>query len=87
MKMTKQIRSHMVARGDISKRNILLANFIGGIAWGLGTVVGATVIVALLLWILSFFNYIPVIGNFASTIENSVSPQRIQQEKIKNAED
>jgi len=44
------------------KRDILFRNFLGGIAWGVGSVVGASLIVGIIGWlltslgILSFFS-------------------------------
>ncbi|MDO8573128.1 MAG: DUF5665 domain-containing protein [Candidatus Daviesbacteria bacterium] len=57
--MTPQIEKHLKANMNMRKRNIMLANFLGGLAWGLGTVIGATIIAALLISILRFFNFIP----------------------------
>lgn len=37
-------------------------NFVRGIFFGLGSVLGGTVLVALLAWVLSFFIHIPGIG-------------------------
>ena len=54
------------------KRDILTKNFLGGLAWGLGSVIGATLVVTLLVWILSSLNFIPFIGNFASSIVDIV---------------
>lgn len=48
------------------------ASFIKGIAGGLGGVVGATVGVALLLWILSFFGQIPIVGHFVDTLRHTI---------------
>ena len=47
---------------------ILKNNFIGGIAWGLGATIGASIVVALLGLILKNINLIPVVGNFVSQI-------------------
>lgn len=44
------------------RRNIYLMNFIRGIFFGLGSALGATVLIAFLVWILSFFVNIPYIG-------------------------
>lgn len=41
------------------KRDIMVANFLGGLAWGLGTVIGATVIVAILFAVLKPLNFLP----------------------------
>ncbi len=43
----------LTANQGVRKREVLLANFLGGIAWGLGSVIGATIIVALLVWVLT----------------------------------
>jgi len=44
------------------RRNIYKMNFFRGVFFGLGSVLGATVVVALVVWILSFFVQIPGIG-------------------------
>lgn len=52
MMPTKQIESHLKANMNMSKRQIMIANFLGGLSWGFGTVIGATVVAALLISIL-----------------------------------
>jgi hypothetical protein len=52
---TSQIEKHLTANMNIKKRNILLANFLGGLAWGIGTVIGATLIVGIIGTFLGFF--------------------------------
>jgi hypothetical protein len=44
-------------------RRQLRLSFLRGIAAGLGSVIGATVIVALLVWILHLFGWLPVVGH------------------------
>lgn len=55
------------------RRNIYKVNFFRGIFFGLGSVFGGTVIVALVVWTLSLFVNIPLIGenvrNAQQTIE------------------
>jgi hypothetical protein len=43
----------LTAYQGVKKREVLLANFLGGIAWGLGSVIGATIIVAIIVWVLT----------------------------------
>lgn len=43
----------LTANQGVKKRDVLLANFLGGMAWGLGSVIGATLFVALIVWILT----------------------------------
>ena len=52
-----------------SRSSLYRTNFIKGILSGLGGVVGATVGIALLLWLLSLFGQIPLIGHFVDTIK------------------
>lgn len=48
-------------------------SFIKGMFQGLGGVVGATILVALLLWVLSLFGQVPLIGTFADKVEDTVN--------------
>lgn len=59
----------------IDKKKLYLENFIRGMAFSVGGIIGATVIIALFLWILSLFDTVPFIGplidNTRDTIQNS----------------
>jgi hypothetical protein len=53
-----------------SRLQILINNFIGGIAWALGATVGLALIVGVLTLVLKNVNLIPVVGSFiADTIK------------------
>lgn len=54
-------------------------NFVRGVVFGLGSVVGGTLMVALLVWVLSFFNEIPFIGNFTHTVQRSIERPSTKQ--------
>lgn len=47
------------------RRNIYVMNFFRGIFFGLGTAIGGTIVVALIIWTLSFFVDLPGIGQTA----------------------
>ncbi len=47
---------------------ILLFRFAVGMAVGLGTVVGASVLLSLIVWALSQIEFIPIIGDWATQI-------------------
>ena len=51
---------------------VFRVNFIRGLFFGLGSVLGGTIIIAMVLWILSFFSELPVVGDFVQTIESTV---------------
>lgn len=52
----------------VSIGKMLFNNFLGGLAWGFGTVLGATLVVALVLLLLSKLDTVPIIGDFISEI-------------------
>lgn len=54
------------------RRNIYKMNFFRGIFFGFGSVLGATVVVALLLWALSFFVDLPFVGDAAQQAKDSL---------------
>lgn len=59
-----------VSRKPVKK--IIVDNFIGGVAWGLGVTIGAAIIVALGGFILSQINLIPVVGELVREISEYV---------------
>lgn len=57
--------------GYINKRRLYKSAFIKGVLTGLGGVIGATVCVALLLWVLSFFDQLPFVDAISDAIDRS----------------
>lgn len=51
-------------------------NFIKGVLSGLGGVIGATLGIAVLLWILSLFGQIPLIGHFVDSIRHTLQSHK-----------
>jgi hypothetical protein len=54
------------------RRNIYKMNFVRGIFFGLGSVLGATVVVAGIVWALSFFVDIPGIGDAVRNAQDTL---------------
>lgn len=52
VEVTTQIKQHLLTNMNLSRKQIILNNFLGGLAWGFGTVVGASVVAAILIYIL-----------------------------------
>lgn len=59
-----------------SKRKLYWENFVRGMAFGAGGVIGASLLVAVLLWILSLFDTVPLIGPFFDTARESIQHQQ-----------
>lgn len=51
-------------------------NFIRGIFFGLGSALGGTVIIAIGIWVLSWFVDFPLIGNTLKNLQHSISQPR-----------
>lgn len=51
--MDKIIKNHLTANMDIKKKDIIIGNFLGGLAWGVGSILGATIVVAIIGYILN----------------------------------
>lgn len=72
---TSQSRGH--TRVYISTSKIVINNFLGGLAWGFGVVIGATVVVTLVLWLLNQLGEVPIIGDLISKIIDDVQRNQL----------
>lgn len=62
--------------GYISRKELYRVSFIRGVLMGLGSVIGATILIALLLWVVSLFDRVPLVNRFidAKKIQQTVQP-------------
>lgn len=58
--------------GYLDKKQAYKTSFIKGVFSGLGGVIGATIVLALLIWVLSLFSRVPLVGNFSEKVQNSI---------------
>jgi len=72
-KAAAQALKVLLASGYVNKKKLYIENFVRGIFFSLGSVLGATVVVALLLWVLSVFNTAPIIGHFIQSIQDAIN--------------
>jgi hypothetical protein len=61
--------------GYINENQTYKMSFIKGLVAGVGGVIGATVVIALLLGILSMFDTVPLVGPFIEKIVETVETQ------------
>lgn len=67
-----QVLEDIYLSGYTDKRKLLKMSFLKGLATGFGGVIGATVMIALLLWILGRFQQIPLIGPFFDSAQDTI---------------
>ncbi|HEX5797817.1 MAG TPA: DUF5665 domain-containing protein [Candidatus Saccharimonadales bacterium] len=57
----------------IDKKHLYFQNFVRGITFGAGSVLGATVVIALAVWILSLFDTVPLIGPLIENTRETIN--------------
>jgi GAF domain-containing protein len=62
------LNSHRFVRIHNSLPRLLAFGFARGLAVGLGTVLGATVLLSVIVWSLSQIEFLPIIGDWAAQI-------------------
>lgn len=62
------LNSHRFVRVHNSLPRLLAYSFARGLALGLGTVVGASALLSLVVWSLSQIEFLPIIGDWAAQI-------------------
>lgn len=55
------------------RREIYLMNLVRGIFFGFGSVIGGTIVVALLLWLLSALHFIPFLDGITDAAQKSLN--------------
>jgi Domain of unknown function (DUF5665) len=70
------LNAHRFIQVQNSIPRLLAFNFARGLAFGLGTVVGASFLVSVVVYSLSQIDFIPVIGEWASQIADQIQTGR-----------
>lgn len=58
----------MITHEKVKKKDIIINHFLGGVAWGVGTVIGATVIVGVVGYILTKLGVFKAISSFLGNL-------------------
>lgn len=66
------LNSHRFVRIHNSLPRLLAFNFARGLAVGLGTVLGATLLLSIIAWSLSQIEFLPIIGDWAAQIADEM---------------
>lgn len=62
--------------GYINRNQAYKMSFIKGLLSGLGGVLGATIVLGLIIWILSFFQNVPLLDRVYDNINSSLDSRR-----------
>lgn len=71
-KAAVQALEYLLAAGYVNKKRLYYENFLRGIFFSLGSIIGATVLIAFLLWVLSLFNGLPFLGRIATAVREAI---------------
>ena len=71
-KELERLNTHRFVTLHNSPLRLVVFQFFRGLAFGLGTALGATILVSLLGWWLAQFEFIPVIGDWAVRIVEEI---------------
>ncbi len=60
-------------RYSSSPWRIVWTNFVAGVFRGLGAIIGASMFIALLIWVLTLFVDTPLVGEYAQKVKDAVT--------------
>jgi hypothetical protein len=69
----------LFATDYVDKKKLYTQNFLRGLFFGFGSLVGATLVITLLIWILSLFDSIPVIGPYIEDTKQTIKEEKPQR--------
>lgn len=71
-KEVAQLNSHNFIRMHNSLPKVLAFNFARGLVFGLGSVLGASLLLSVVAWSLSQVEFLPIIGDWATQIAQQI---------------
>jgi len=66
------LNGHVFVKQLNSRWRQIAANFFRGVLFGLGSVLGGTVVVAFVLYLLAHVDFIPIVGEWAARITDII---------------
>ena len=75
LEQLRELNEHRFVRAHDSWLGLVFFNLVRGLAFGLGSVLGATVLLSLFIYFLSQIDFIPIIGEWASQIIQMIQTQ------------
>lgn len=62
----------LFAAGYVDRKRLYIENFFRGIVFGAGGVIGATVVIGIVIWLLSLVDSVPLIGPFIDNTRETI---------------
>ena len=62
----------LFATGFVGRRKLYWENFVRGLTFSVGSIIGATIGLALIIWLLSFFKTVPLIGSLVRNADQTI---------------
>ncbi len=85
-KEVQRLNDHRFVQVQNSTRRMLTLQLMRGLALGLGTVIGASVLVSLLAFFLSQIDFIPIIGEWAKDFAQQIEAEMALRQIVEGAE-
>lgn len=71
-KAAVQALEYLLAAGYVSKKRLYIENFMRGIFFSAGSIIGAAIVVTILLWVLSLLDSVPFINDIVENAQRSL---------------
>lgn len=71
-----RVVANIYETGYLDRNQTYKMSFVKGLLGGVGGVIGATIVIGLVLWFLSLFKQIPVVGPFVNTVRHTVQESK-----------
>lgn len=68
-----RIMAQVYESGYLNAAQTYKMSFLKGMAGGLGGVIGATIFVALIVWLLSLFDSVPLVGPIVDNLRDTIN--------------
>jgi hypothetical protein len=75
-KALRDVLDHKMMRDHSTVWRVLWLNFLRGLAFGLGSVIGATILVYLTIQVLAQIEFIPILGDWAVQLIEQIETNR-----------
>ncbi len=74
----ERLNQQKLFQNERSLKRVMLWGLVRGLSFGLGSALGATILISTLVWILSSIDFIPVIGDWAQQIIDEINPSQLE---------